>query len=41
MAEAFANLGWDGREHTAMDASLDRPTEIALSRGNLGKANEK
>ncbi|MGE5658361.1 MAG: GDP-mannose 4,6-dehydratase [Actinomycetota bacterium] len=41
VAEAFAYLGLDWREHTASDRSLYRPTEIAVGRGNPSKAKEK
>ena len=41
VAAAFATLGLDWRAHTVIDASLYRPTEIALGRGNPSKAKAK
>lgn len=38
---AFAYLDLDWREHTVIDESLYRPTEISIGRGNPGKAKEK
>ncbi len=38
---AFACLDLDWREHTVIDESLYRPTEISIGRGNPGKAKEK
>jgi len=38
MAEEFACVGLDWWEHTAIDGSLYRPTEIALGRSNPCKA---
>jgi GDPmannose 4,6-dehydratase len=38
---AFAILGLNWHEHTIIDQSLYRPTEIALGRGNPGKAMVK
>ncbi len=38
---AFACLDLDWREHTVIDKSLYRPTEISIGRGNPGKAKEK
>jgi GDPmannose 4,6-dehydratase len=37
----FATLGLDWHEHTIIDQSLYRPTEIALGRGNPSKAMVK
>ncbi|MEG4013532.1 MULTISPECIES: GDP-mannose 4,6-dehydratase [unclassified Microcoleus] len=41
VAQAFATLGLDWEEHTVIDTSLYRPTEIALGKGNPAKAKEK
>lgn len=41
VAQAFATLGLDWEEHTVIDTSLYRPTEIALGKGNPAKATEK
>ena len=41
VAEAFACLGLNWRDHTVTDASLLRPTDLAVSRGNPAKAKEK
>lgn len=41
VAEVFACLDLDWREHVVVDASLFRPTDIAVSRGNPVKAREK
>jgi GDPmannose 4,6-dehydratase len=40
--QPFATLlGLDWEEHTVIDTSLYRPTEIALGKGNPAKAKEK
>lgn len=41
VAEAFACLGLNWRDHTVTDASLLRPTDLAVSRGNPAKAKDK
>ncbi|KJH71837.1 GDP-mannose 4,6-dehydratase [Aliterella atlantica] len=41
IATAFACLGLDWREHVVSDASLLRPTDIAVGRANPTKAKEK
>ncbi|MCW6035732.1 GDP-mannose 4,6-dehydratase [Spirulina subsalsa FACHB-351] len=41
VAEVFACLGLDWRDHVITDQSLFRPTDIAVSRGNPHKAKEK
>ncbi|MDF0552046.1 GDP-mannose 4,6-dehydratase [Kamptonema sp. UHCC 0994] len=41
VVQAFATLGLDWKEHTVIDTSLYRPTEIALGKGNPAKAKEK
>ncbi|WP_341738413.1 GDP-mannose 4,6-dehydratase [Microcoleus sp. CAWBG640] len=41
VAQSFATLGLDWEEHTVIDTSLYRPTEIALGKGNPAKAKEK
>lgn len=41
VVQAFATLGLDWEEHTVIDTSLYRPTEIALGKGNPAKAKEK
>lgn len=41
VAEAFACLNLDWREHVVVDVNLFRPTDIAVSRGNPKKAKEK
>ncbi|HAX74440.1 MAG TPA: GDP-mannose 4,6-dehydratase [Cyanobacteria bacterium UBA11372] len=41
VAETFACLGLNWQEHVVTDASLLRPTELAISRGNPTKAKEK
>ncbi len=41
VAQAFATLGLDWEEHTIIDISLYRPTEIAVGKGNPAKAKEK
>jgi GDPmannose 4,6-dehydratase len=38
---AFVSAGLDWQEHLVIDASLYRPTEIAVGRGNPGKAKQK
>jgi GDPmannose 4,6-dehydratase len=38
IAEAFAALDLDWREHVTADASLLRPTDLSISRGNPDKA---
>lgn len=38
---AFACVGLDWQEHVVTDASLLRPTDLAISRGNPDKAREK
>jgi GDPmannose 4,6-dehydratase len=38
---AFVSAGLDWQEHLVTDASLYRPTEIAVGRGNPGKAKQK
>jgi GDPmannose 4,6-dehydratase len=38
VAAAFNQVGLDWRDHVVIDSSLFRPTEIAISRGNPGKA---
>jgi len=38
MGVTFGTWGLDWWEHTAIDGSLYRPTEIAVGRGNPGKA---
>lgn len=38
VAETFQSLGLDWREHVSSDASLLRPSEIMISRGNPAKA---
>lgn len=40
VAEAFASVGLNWQEHTIIDKSLYRPTEIAIGRGNPRKAKE-
>jgi GDPmannose 4,6-dehydratase len=40
VAEAFASVGLNWQEHTILDKSLYRPTEIAIGRGNPRKAKE-
>jgi GDPmannose 4,6-dehydratase len=40
VAEAFASVGLNWQEHTIIDNSLYRPTEIAIGRGNPRKAKE-
>lgn len=39
MEPAFGVLGLDWRQHVEMDEGLFRPTDIAVSRMNPGKAN--
>ncbi len=39
VAAAFAYVGLDWREHVVIDASLLRPTDIAVGRGNPSKAS--
>ncbi len=41
VAEAFACVGLDWQKYVIKDASLLRPTELAISRGNPAKAREK
>jgi GDPmannose 4,6-dehydratase len=41
VVQAFATLGWEREEHTVIDTSLYRPTEISLGKGNPTKAKEK
>jgi GDPmannose 4,6-dehydratase len=38
VAAAFVAVGLDWREHVEMDDSLLRPTDLAVGRGNPGKA---
>lgn len=40
VAAAFNYLGLDWREHTIIDTSLLRPTDIAIGRANPRKAAE-
>lgn len=40
VAEAFTSVGLNWQEHTIIDKSLYRPTEIAIGRGNPRKAKE-
>lgn len=41
VAAVFTCLGLDWREHIVIDASLLRPTDIAVGRGNPAKARER
>ncbi len=41
VAETFKHLGLDWRDHVTADASLLRPSEIMISRGNPAKALKK
>lgn len=41
VATAFACVGLNWQEHVVVDASLLRPTDLAISRGNPTKAKEK
>lgn len=41
VAAAFACVGLDWQEHVVTDASLLRPTDLAISKGNPAKANLK
>ena len=41
VAAAFACVGLDWHEHVAIDASLLRPTDIAVGRGNPTKARQQ
>ena len=41
VAAAFACVGLDWQDHLVTDASLYRPTDLAISRGNPTKAKEK
>src|SRR5580704_4624732 len=41
VATAFDAVGLDWREHTTIDQTLFRPTEIMIGRGNASKAAEK
>lgn len=41
VAETFACVGLDWRDHVVTDESLLRPTDLAISRGNPTKAKEK
>jgi GDPmannose 4,6-dehydratase len=41
VAEVFAYLGLNWRDHVEIDSSLFRPTDIAVSRGDATKAREK
>jgi GDPmannose 4,6-dehydratase len=38
VAVAFEHLGLDWREHTAIDESLFRPTDLTVGRGDATKA---
>lgn len=40
VAAAFAAVGLDWREHVEIDDSLLRPTDLAVGRGNPGKAKD-
>jgi GDPmannose 4,6-dehydratase len=40
VAVAFAAVGLDWREHVEIDDSLLRPTDLAVGRGNPGKAKD-
>ncbi|NJN87938.1 MAG: GDP-mannose 4,6-dehydratase [Leptolyngbyaceae cyanobacterium SL_7_1] len=40
VAVAFAEVGLNWQEHTIVDGSLFRPTDIAVSRGNPAKARQ-
>lgn len=41
VAAAFACVGLDWRDHVVIDASLLRPTDIAVGRGNPSKARQQ
>jgi GDPmannose 4,6-dehydratase len=41
IAAAFESVGLDWREHTTIDPTLFRPTEIMIGRGDASKAAEK
>jgi GDPmannose 4,6-dehydratase len=41
VAEVFAYLGLNWREHVAIDSTLLRPTDIAISQGNATKAKQQ
>jgi GDPmannose 4,6-dehydratase len=41
VATAFATVGLNWPDHVISDRSLLRPTDLAISRGNPGKAKEK
>ena len=41
IAAAFEAVGLDWREHTTIDPTLFRPTEIMIGRGDASKAAEK
>jgi len=41
VAEVFAYLGLDWREHIIVDQTFFRPTDIAISRGNPAKAKQQ
>jgi GDPmannose 4,6-dehydratase len=41
VAEAFACVGLNWRDHTVTDVNLLRPTDLAISRGNPAKAKDK
>ena len=41
VAAAFDAVGLDWREHTMIDQTLFRPTEIMVGRGDASKAAEK
>ncbi|MCZ8065852.1 MAG: GDP-mannose 4,6-dehydratase [Microcystis sp.] len=41
VATAFATVGLNWQDHVISDRSLLRPTDLAISRGNPGKAKEK
>ncbi len=38
---AFARLGLDWREHVVIDAGLQRPSELRVSRANPAKAQAR
>jgi len=41
VAAAFASINLDWHEHTVIDDSLMRPTDLAVGRGNPAKAKNK
>lgn len=41
VAEVFAYLGLDWRQHVEVDPGLYRPTDIAISRGSAAKASQQ